>query len=280
MLLGVTLALSACSSSGNGGSAPPTPTPSPAPTTPTVSLSGNWELHLTPSTGITPFPLTGGFINEQTPSGTAAAFTTGAFEASLPQPTTCFNTTTSLSLVGSVTGSQLGFSSFPFDGNVLTLLATADASAASLSGTYSFTTGCAKGATGTLTGQLYQPLTGTYTGPTTPATPPAAGNPAPAIALTLTQQIQGTGDGQFLLSGNAAFTGFPCFTRGTFALPTGGAVRGSAALFHITTDDPSGAPLTLLGTLDPAANQLQMNTIQVLSGPCAGTYGTALLTRP
>ena len=150
--------------------------------------------------------------------------------------------------------------------------ATADSTLTKLTGTYSVNGGCANGVSGNISGQLYASLTGTYAGTS------ASGNTAATLSLLLAQQAQGTGDGRSLVTGTAQFTGFPCFTQGTLATPSG-FVRGSAVTLTFATDDANGATLLLAGTFDPAADQLQLSTVEVQGGACAGSYGTPTLTR-
>jgi hypothetical protein len=141
----------------------------------------------------------------------------------------------------------------------------------SFSGTYSITGGCADGATGTASGTQYAALQGTYSGSIDGNSPPETLN------LNVAQYTQGTGDGAFLTSGTATFSGISCFSQGTLAAQNG-TVIGNVVNLTFNTNDPGGAQLNVVGTIDTAAKTLTLTTIQVNGGSCPGSLGTAALT--
>ena len=266
MMLSALLAGSGCthptsgsgsSGSGGGGSSAPDPY---------ANMSGNWQLEATATSGSVPFNSLSGYVSELAVNATAHA-TQVAF---LVTSNGCFADTKTVPLSGNVEEPNISLSSFSIEGQVLTLTATKNEAATSLSGTYSVAGGCGDGEAGTITGLRYAPLTGTYTGP-------LASDPAKTLTLNLSQYADGTGTGTFLVTGSASMTGFACFTSGTLGATGAGYVSGSMAVLTFNTNDPSGAQLALTGTFDTAASTLTVNSIQVTAGSCSGSYGNASL---
>lgn len=233
-----------------------------------IYSTGNWQIQATPTTGVAPFVALGGFINESGTDPGINDLTTAAFQA---QSTTCYVSTPTIPLEGAVLGYQLGLRSFNVDGQIVTISAAEDATVSHLTGTYSVAGGCADGASGVLDGVKYSSLTGNYKG--------ALGETASAetIQLSLTQFLQGTGDGTFLVSGSGTFVGVPCFTQATLASSDGGVV-GSAVKLSFVTNDPTSARLILTGTITPDAKTLILAAATVTGGSCAGSLGGAVLT--
>ncbi len=234
-----------------------------------VLLTGNWQFQATPSTGVSPFASFSGFVYEEADDPGTNDVITSAFQV-VPS-SGCYVAAVSVPLKGTAESLKIAERSFSVNGQFLSLTATrADKTSGMLSGTYSVAGGCANGATGTITGVKYAPLTGSYTGSIDGT------SPAKTIALKLSQFTQGTGDGIFLISGSATLGGFACFTGGTLA-SADGAITGSSAILNFTANDGQKTPLQLAGTFDPAAKTLTLSSINVPSGSCSGSYGTATL---
>ncbi|ADW71522.1 hypothetical protein [Granulicella tundricola] len=234
-----------------------------------VYATGNWQIQATPTKGVAPFTSLGGFINEQGTDPGINDLTTGAFQA---QSTSCYVNTPTVPLQGAVLAYQLGLRSFAVDGQFLTISAAEDATVTHMTGTYSITGGCADGATGNLAGTKYAALSGTYKGSVTAGTTPET------MQLVLSQFQQGTGDGVFLVSGNASFTGFSCFNQASLASADGG-IAGSAVNLSFVTNDPTSARLLLTGTITSDAKTFNVSSAMVTGGNCAGSIGTAVLTQ-
>ena len=265
-LLGMVAGLAGCGGTvavpgGGGGGTKPVG--------PYYNLTGNWVVQATPTGGATPFTLLSGFINELGENPGVYDTATAAFQAT---PSACYLAAQTIPMSGNVQNLKLSLRSFSVNGQYLTIAATKDATATHLTGTYSVGGGCASGAAGTIAGTEYAALTGTYAG-TIDGT-----SPAKTISIKLTQYQQGTGNGDFFVSGPGTFNGFTCFTTGNL-VSTNGSVLGSAANFAFDTNDGSGAQLVLAGSFDPTATTLTLSSINVASGSCSGSYGTATLTR-
>lgn len=230
------------------------------------SFTGNWEIQVTPKNGPTPFTALAGFIYESG-QGTSE-FLTASLQA---QPSTCYTDAVIIPLYGGTDKSGLNLTSFSVNGQVLSINVQADTAGTQFSGNYSIKGGCADGASGTLTGTEYAAVDGTYAGTIT------GSSPAETMSLDLSQYIQGTGSGAFLVTGSATFTGISCFSQGTLA-STNGTVIGNAVNLTFNTNDPEAAQLTVAGTIDTAAKTLTLTSIQVVGGSCPGSLGTATLT--
>lgn len=264
--------LSGCVKNGGGGTKP---TPTPVNPADYDYLSGNWEIQATPATGTTaPFTALGGYIYEQGNNPGVDDLTQAALQAQ--SPSSCYanasyDTAVTVPLTGSTQGADIRLASFAVNNQVLTIIGTKNSTATAFTGTYSVAGGCANGASGTVTGTEYDALTGTYTGSVT-------GNSGETMSLKLSQYSDGTGDGVFLVSGSATFTGFPCFTTGNLAAQNGG-VAGSAVALTFTTNDAKGAQAVLTGTINPSAETLTINSITVTGGSCPGSIGAATLQK-
>lgn len=256
-----------CSTAGynNGGPSGPPPTTNP-------NLTGNWQVAVTPTSGGPLFQSLSGFIFEQAGAIGSQQFTTSAFK--IQGPTACYYGSATIPSQGYSTGGGgvLEQRSFSVNGQFMVVNATIDPSGATFNGSYVINGGCANSAAGTLIGTSYKSLTGTYSGPVDGT------NSAKTISVAVTQYVQGNGDGIFLVTGSGNFTGFPCFSTGT--LPdTQGAVSGSFANLAFNTTDPTKAQLVLDGTFNVAADTLTLSSINVTSGSCSGSYGTATLKK-
>jgi hypothetical protein len=207
-----------------------------------------------------------GFIYEEAGTAGTQQFTTSAFQ--IQDPTSCFFGSQTIPSKGYSTGAVLSLRSFSINGQFMAVNANINPDGSQFNGTYVIDGGCANTATGTFIGTLYAPLTGTYSGP--------IDGTSKTLQLSITQYIQGNGDGIFLVTGSASFNGFPCFMTGTL-LDTGGAVSGNTAHLAFNTPDPTGAQMVLDGTFDTTADTLSLTSITVTSGSCEGSYGTATL---
>lgn len=255
------MVLAGCTKGGGGGSGGSGSTGnSPLP------ASGNWVFQVTPKSSPTPFTSLAGFINEEGQGSNQ--FVTAALQA---QTGACYTDAGIIPMYGGTSGSGLSLISFSVDSQVLSLDGDVASDGKSFTGKYSITGGCADGASGTATGTEYAAVNGTYSGSIDGSSPPETLN------LTVAQYTQGTGDGAFLTSGTATFGGIGCFSQGTLAAQNG-TVIGNAVNLTFNTNDPGGAQLNLVGTIDTAAQTLTLATIQVNGGSCPGSLGTAVLT--
>lgn len=229
-------------------------------------LTGNWVFATTPTASPTPFTGLSGFIDEQDQDPGTNDVATAALQA---QPSNCYLGADTIPLEGTVQGTALGLHSFSVNGQYVTINATKNSTATTLTGTYSVSGGCANGAAGTITGTRYAILNGTYTGSFT-------NSPAQGLQLAVSQNTQGTGSGNFFVSGTAAFTGISCFTTGTMAADNG-SIIGNMVVLTYTTNDPSGAQVVLSGEINPTASTLTLSSAVVTGGSCAGALGGATL---
>ena len=262
MFLAMTLALTGCSTSGyplTGGTPPAGYT----------FLTGNWVFQASPTAKQAPFTALDGYVDEQPGDVGVNDLTTAALQAQ--QPSSCYTGAALIPLQGALQAASLGLRSFSVNGQFVTIAATKDATASHLVGTYTISGGCADGAQGTLTGTRYGELTGTYSG-TVPGS-----NPAKSIQLIISQNVNGSGEGLFLETGSALFTGFACFTKGTIANGSGSIVGNNVTL-NVETDDASGATLLLTGTINTAADSISITDATVTGGSCAGQVGAVSLS--
>jgi hypothetical protein len=188
------------------------------------------------------------------------------FSGSTTPPPTGY---TFIPLEGTVQGTAVGLHSFSVNGQYVTITATKNTKATQLTGTYSVSGGCANGAAGNITGTRYAILNGAYAGT-------IAGG-GQSIQVNVAQNTQGTGSGNFFVSGSATFAGISCFTTGTMAAENG-SIIGNTVVLNFATNDPNGAQAVLTGQIDPAADTLTLSSVDVTGGSCAGSLGGATLT--
>lgn len=227
-------------------------------------LTGNWEFTLTPTQGPVPFATLAGFLDEEPDAASTKDILSTLTQ--IEQPTTCYLGATVLPLRGTVAGTAVNLFSFSFDGQYVSVNATKDATATSMTGTYNVALGCADGFAGTIAGTRYAPLSGSYSG--------AATFPAQKLAVALKQATLGNADGTTGVSGTATFTGISCFSTGNVT----GTVLGKTIHLRIVTNEAGGSQLALTGTFDPTATAIQASSLQVTGGSCAGSLGTATLS--
>ena len=263
VLFAMALVMTGCTTTGyplTGGTPPPAGY---------AYLTGNWVFQASPTSKQAPFTALDGYVDEQPGDVGVNDLTTAALQAQ--EPSSCYTGATLIPLQGALQAASLGLRSFSVNGQFVTITATKDVTASHLVGTYAIAGGCADGAEGTLTGTRYGELTGTYSGTVT------GSNPAMGIQLTISQNVNGSGEGLFLETGSAIFTGFPCFTKGTIANGSGSIVGNNVSL-SFSTDDASGATFLMTGTLNTAADTLSISDATVIGGSCAGQVGAVSLS--
>jgi hypothetical protein len=238
-----------------------------SPTSPeSDSATGNWQIAVTTS-GTLPFSALTGSVLQGTPQtdGQTSLF---AVLQTL-NPSDCFRGVTTVPLEGSLTGTSFSLSSLSDSGQYLNITGVSESNANAFTGSFVIDDGCANGTTGNLSGIKIAPLTGDYSGPWD------AGTGNRTMSLALSQYSFADGFGYFHLQGTATFTGVSCFSTGTLESAQS-TISGQQVLLTITTSGITPSTVTLLGTVDPAADSLTLTSIQILGG-CAGNAGTATL---
>ena len=242
---------------GGGGTANPT----------FIGMSGNWMLTGSGSSGggaATPITMSG-VIAEQAASG-ASRFTTSVLRLQAP----CYLDAQIVPLDGQVTETRYQSASFDVKGQYLSLDALKNTDATQLTGAYTIKGGCADGQSGKFTGQRYADLTGTYAGATS-----VAGR---TVSIAVTEDTNGTGDGTFIISGTAQFTGFSCFTSGQIG-NAGSSISGSNVDLQFTANDQGGSQVRLQGQIDPGAQTLTLSAAGVTGGSCSGDLGQFVMKK-
>ncbi len=97
------------------------------------------------------------------------------------------------------------------------------------------------------------------------------------ISTTLTQVAAPDSNGQFHLTGNAAFAANPCFSSPavTDSLVTGDALSAT----YSQTSGGVTATVTASGTFNADATTLTITKYSIAGGACDGDSGTGLLTK-
>ena len=218
-----------------------------------TSLIGNWQFDVT-STDNIPFIGLSGFINEQGMQG-GSTVTTASLQV---QSTSCFANTGVIDLEGFSMSPTAQLTSFPSDSQVVTLGLSQQCTGVQLCGTYTVAGGCADKATGNIVGTKYAQLTGTFS---------TAASASAALQIMLNQSAQGTGAGNFQVSGSMTFSGLSCATSATID-PTQSYVSGSSLFLVAKTNAVSGAPVTMNATINSAATTLALNNITFTDNMC------------
>jgi hypothetical protein len=249
------LLLSGC---GGGGSSTPAPTPTPVPQL--ALTSGNWDFAAASSSG--PSFLIGGNVVQ---TGTAV---TGGLRV---VNSTCFTPSTAVPISGTISGQTATVTSAAVASQ--TINATLSGSATSLTGTYNVTgTGCAGGDKGNIAGVLVPSISGTWKGTLISNT---VANPGVGVSATITESAADS-TGVFALTGNATYTGSPCFASGTAT--TGSDMTGRTT--HVLLNNDDGSTVTFIGSLNNPAAPTQINgTYTVTGGLCDGDTGNGTLTK-
>jgi len=243
--------------------------PTPIPTSSTQyafsNFTGNWVLQFTATSGATEFTQLSGFINDV---GGSQHWATAALQGTLSD---CLASQSFIPWYGNINSDSMKLYSFLITGEALTITANANSTFTQLTGTYTLGGPCADGATGNVVGTRYASLTGTYSGS-------LSSNAGQNLQLDLKQNTVATGNGTFFVTGTAKLQGFNCFTSATIA-SYAGTVVGSDVQLQFTTNESPSSTLTLSGSIDPTADTLTANSIQVGGGQCSGSLGGASLTR-
>lgn len=247
--------------------------PSIVSTTPTglvnPTATGNWQIALTAYAGGEIFPTLSGYIkDDEGDTDSPSPFTTA--EMTSYGSSGCFIGRNSIFFYGNVDGAQLPIYSDSVNGQVLALAATLDSSSSTMTGAYLVNGGCAAGASGSISGFRVSTVSGTFSGET------IGTSTRNTVQLVLQQNQYGNGNGYFEMSGSLLLTGISCFGTGTL-MTSSSLITGTAIQLTASTSDPSGAQLIMLGSVDAAADTITISSIQVTSGACAGSYGTATL---
>ena len=229
-------------------------------------LTGNWVFQTSATSSVNPFTGLSGYINEQDQNpGTSDALTA----ALMAQAGSCYTGADSIPLDGTVANTAVTMRSFSVNGQYVSVKATSNAAANMLTGTYTVSGGCANGAAGTITGTRYAVLNGNYSGALT-------ANSGQNVQISVQQNTDGTGAGNFFVAGTATFGGISCFTTGTMAAQNG-SIIGNAVSLTFTTNDVNGSKAVLTGTIDPTAATLTLSSLAVTGGDCAGSLGGGTL---
>ena len=130
--------------------------------------------------------------------------------------------------------------------------------------------GCADQASGTFTAVRYNKISGSYSGSLTNTSVPNT------VQVSLSQNIYGNGNGDFLLTGSATFTGLPCFSSGTVVSPDS-YVSGNSVYIAVAATGSNGTEVILQGTIDTAADSITIPAVMISGGACSGSYGSTTL---
>jgi hypothetical protein len=251
-----------CGSKGGTGSGS---TGSLPPTTPDTSLTGNWQFQAA-STIDAPFTSLSGFVNEEGIAGDATT-TTASLQV---QSTGCFSGVKVLDFEGFTKSPLVELNSFPSDSQVISFDLNQQCTAgASLCGTYSVVGGCGDKATGTVIGTKYALLTGMFS---TSSTAPAG------LQMTINQSAQGTGQGNFQVSGSMSFTGISCATSGTID-PTQSFLSGSTLQLVVTINAIGSPQLTMYANVNSAATTIALTNVTFAGSSCFQSLNAASLSK-
>lgn len=233
------------------------------------TLTGNWEIAVTTTSGSSPFSSLAGSILQQSPLPNGKSPVVA--ELQTVAPTSCYLGLTTVPLQGSVSSTSLSLASLSVAGQYLTLTGGNGSTAEHLTGTFAIYGGCADGVKGKLTGTKIAAMSGMYAGAWNSGSAMAR-----TISVTLAQDDFSDGLGYFQVGGSATFSGVSCFTGGTVQAIES-TISGQHVFLTIATNETGGSTVTLAGTLNPAGTTLTLTSIQVISGACSGTMGSATL---
>jgi hypothetical protein len=230
-----------------------------------ANFNGNWVLQFTATSGTTEFTQLSGFINDV---GGSQHWATAALQGTLSD---CFAGQSFIPWYGNINGNSMNLNSFLITGEVLTMTGNSNSDFTQFTGTYTLGGPCADGTTGNVVGTHYELLTGTYSGS-------LSSDAGQNLQLDLTQNTVATGNGTFFVAGTAKLQGFSCFASATLASYAGTVVGDNVQLQFTTNESPSST-LLLSGSIDPSADTLTANSLQVSGGQCSGSLGGASLMR-
>jgi hypothetical protein len=231
------------------------------------STSGNWDFVLNPSHGGNAGETASGSIDQGTTTFADGQFTT----AVLIVNASCFTTTPVVPLQGfvSTSGTTLSLDSFIVNGQFLSLTTAVSNGGSNLQGSYTVSGGCADGEKGSIQGTRISTVVGNYGGA-------LSGAGTRSVQASLNQSTQPNGDGNFLLSGSANFTGFACFKSGSVVTSGSGVVSGSSLHATFITDEAAGSSVLFTGKIATSAKQIAV-TYRVSGGACAGQSGSGTI---
>lgn len=253
-----------------GCSIPPTVVSTTGPgSTASTSLTGNWQISASTTSGTAPFQALSGAILETA----SQAGSNPALFANLQAvaPGGCYSGATAIPLSGFRSKNQTSLDSLPVLSQVLNLSSTSNDAGTTLNGLFTVSGGCGNAVKGTVSGIRIPTFTGTFSGAWS-----GMGSPA-TITLKAIQNSSADGLGYFHVSGSATFSGISCFNSGTLQAAQS-TVSGQQVQLVLLTNELNPSSVLMTGLLDPTATSLSLSQIQILSGTCAGT-GTGTLGR-
>jgi hypothetical protein len=231
----------------------------PAPASPkALEITGNWQFNTKSTVGMAALTL-GGAINQSDKSIGGAVHVNGS---------DCFDWLTTVTLTGTVTGSDMSLNSDPVAGQVVTFTGTIRNYA--LTGTYSIVGGCADGDQGSVTGVYLDfadnELSGAFA---------TSGGGGFAIAGDLSEHGPASAQGSIGLAGSVTFS-TPCFSSGTIKSGTfpsdASFIVGASVTLEIETDNGT---IFYAGMLDHD-NDWIIGRYEISGGSC-DQVGTAKL---
>lgn len=237
---------------------PVSPPTSPAtPATPTYpSITGNWAITALSQTGVA--IQLGGYITDDTSgnvSGTLHVLNSA-----------CYGMAQDISITGTISTAGNLVAGSPAVTSQTINFTGAISNGLLSNGTYTITGGCANGDKGTVTGYIAPSYTATYTGT-------FVSSPQNIPTTVVTTESGPDADGFFHVTGTAAFSSSPCFTKGTITSST---IAGAYMLIAITTDN-NGAVSFLGYNSDPKQNTIA-GVYDVTVGLCDGNTGDGTIT--
>ncbi|MHB1938849.1 MAG: hypothetical protein ACYCOR_20045 [Acidobacteriaceae bacterium] len=239
--------------------------------TTSADIPGNWEFTATIGrNGVVPI---GVYL---TSTGSVVSGTAGV---QMPFPNDCINgccggpfAQFNDSLTGKLDdkGNLTLGSTVPNGGPVFTMTAVVSGGTMT-NGTFNLTGGCP--AKGTITGVELPTLNGTYAG-TVKSTDTGRSY---SLSTTLQQSATINAQGSLNVTGTATFTGYPCLTSTTMAMPLSQNSGLSGDLFGVTMNGAGGATLSISGTLSQDGKTVGV-TYLAAGGSCHLDLGRGTLT--
>ena len=238
-----------------------TPTPSPQ----GLSIAGNWQFSTTSESGMPPLGIAGSI--SQSGSGSSLS---GAVHVS---GSNCFDQPTTMSLTGTLTGSNISLTSTPVAGQVIAFTGSVTNNGYAFTGTYTINGGCANGDQGNVAG-IEIPILDMWSGTFT-----ASGGETFNVDLSnVAQDSNPSPEGSFPITGTATFSA-PCFNSGALmsgTFPSGSFIIGTSVALEIQTGN---GVVSFLGTANPTTGQISGN-YTVSGGTCDQTGTAVLLPNP
>lgn len=232
------------------------------------SLTGNWQFTATTTTGTAPFTGLSGALVLQSASADGSNPVVSILQAN--NPGSCYAGQTAIPSQGSYANSGLSLTSFSVAGQYLSLSGTLPSTEDRLTGSFSISGGCGNGVKGTLTGTKIATATGTYRGTTNPG--------GAALSLQLAQDASSDGLGYFHVGGTATFSGVTCFNAANVQNASS-TVTGQQVQLTLVTNETSPSTVVAQGTLSVDATSINLSSVQITSGGCAGNLGSATVSQ-